>query len=258
MRILKPVFCDLFQFSCMLRLFSYVWKCMFYCALLMILTASDSLARPGDLPLADPVSVSLVPRPTPSHREGPGTHWVHMLYFPSKYWEFVFYHKICSILLRVEIVNYPFHKSSLAFVRICCAYRPPSSLKVIVPPISLASSLWKLLKARFMVQGSSSSRLVSWQVGEGPRDEARWIQVFCCLKQRIYLVGRFCIHAFALNLLTPCIHSVFGIYVKYARGHPKNRTVLWSHFPEILTHAHTVCTRGPGDKATVSVHSIIM
>ena len=56
---------------------------------------------------------SLVPRP--SRTEKGLVHTVRMLYFPSKHWEFVFYCKICSILLCVEIVNYPFHTSSLCF-----------------------------------------------------------------------------------------------------------------------------------------------
>ena len=60
------------------------------------------------------VCVTLTSSPGPLLRgEGPGTHCVCMLYFPSKHWEFGFYRKICSILLCVKIVNYPFHASSL-------------------------------------------------------------------------------------------------------------------------------------------------
>lgn len=40
--------------------------------------------------------------------EGPDTRCMCMLYFPSKHWEFGFYR---NILLRVEIVNCPFHTS---------------------------------------------------------------------------------------------------------------------------------------------------
>ena len=143
---------------------------------------------------------------------------------------------------------------------ICCAYRLPSSLKAIVLPISLASSLWRLLMVRFMVQGSRRSQLVSWWVGEGPQDEARRIKVFCHLKAANYLVfylaRRFLIRGFTWSLLTPCLHSVYGMCIQYARGHPKNQTVLRSHFPEILTHAHTVCTRPfsevPGTRLTLT------
>ena len=96
------------------------------------------------------LSSSLASSPGPLLRgEGPGTHCGRMLYLPSEHWEFGFYRKICSILLCVDIINSLFHTSSFAFVRICYAYRPPSSLKTIVPLISLASSLWRLLKARF-------------------------------------------------------------------------------------------------------------
>ena len=70
---------------------------------------------------------SLVPRPF--NGEGPGTHCVHTLYFPSKHWEFVFYRKICSILLRIEIVNYPFHTSSLCLCENLLCLRTSVSTK---------------------------------------------------------------------------------------------------------------------------------
>ena len=118
------------------------------------------------------------------HGEGPSTHWMHILYFATKKWEFGFYRKMCSMLLRVEIVNYPFHASSLCLCEnLLCLW---TSIFNFALYFSLASSLWRLLKVRFMVQGSMSS---SWRVGEGPGDEARWIQVFSCLKQWMILLS---------------------------------------------------------------------
>ena len=69
-------------------------------------------------------------------------------------------------------------------------------LSRFVPPISLASNLWRLWDLWYKVVGV---------VDSGPRD-------FSSLEW-FYLPGLFCIRAFAWNLLTPCVHS------KYARGH---------------------------------------
>ena len=140
----------------------------------------------------------------------------------------------------------------------CCAHGPSSSLKATVPPISLTSSLWRLLKVKLMIPGSKSSRLShrKYEKGLGMRLDGLLLKT--TNDSAIYLARCFAFLYMFLHetvwvcVCTPHMAHAYSMHVVM----PKTKLFYDHIFQKSLrmciqcVPGPSLCTRGPGDEAS--------